>query len=486
MVLLSLVIMTVQQHKSIQLKIEESKNLLAAISDEIVSDALSAEHFGISRYLEGNTWIHSEKDACLTWSIGDFSQSIPESCRHPQDIRHFLAQAAASKRQQIFLEGSVWALFTYASENLIISAPLVWNGEVVGSVAISRSLLPLYHSLRAELQIILVYLLANAIIFASIGLFRLMQLVVHPIEKLVAVAERYKADEGVNFLLGKSTGEFGKLTTSLNEMLQRIENDNRKLRHTVESLEKANKELEVNRQGMVQTEKLAAVGRLSAGLAHEIGNPLGIVQGYVDMLGKVELTGEEKEQFARRAGHELQRINALIRQLLDYARTSSEHFAKIAVHELIRDVIELLPARKKAETFSLITSLDAEVDTVFAVGDRLRQVFLNCLLNAIDAIESSEIGQGEIVISTRNAMDDKGNALLEVLFSDNGIGIPPEHLAIVFDPFFTTKAPGKGTGLGLAVSYAIIENFGGKISVARRSAGGTEVLVSLPMIDNSI
>lgn len=477
------VVLIMQQHNSIQEEIERSKRILAAVSTEIIS---SKEKSGQSRDLLLSRYEideNKENENCIVWNYSINNEMNLDRCKNVVGLERLFIDKENQGNLTVSYSGSVWAVFTYANRNLIVTSPLKQGEKIIGSVAIIKSLVPLYKTIRKESEIAFVYIFTNAIIFATIGLFRLISLVVKPIEKLVVLAEKFQFSDGKNFLIGQSSSEFAKLSKSLNEMLQRIEKDNKKLRDTIASLEKANIELDRNRHGMVQTEKLAAVGRLSAGIAHEIGNPLGIVQGYVDMLGKVDLTGEEKEQFAKRAGQELQRINALIRQLLDYARTSSEHFARIAVHDLIRDVIKLLPARKRAENFSLITTLDAEVDTVFAVGDRLRQVFLNCLLNAIDAVELFEIGQGEIVISTRNAMDDKGNALLELRFSDNGIGIPPEHLEIVFDPFFTTKAPGKGTGLGLAVSYAIIENFGGKISVAPRLTGGTEVLISLPISD---
>lgn len=482
--LVCVVVLTIQQHTGIQAEIHRSETFLAAISQEIVRSNGLPDMSRDLRHLGNEKKENYEKDICISWTYADTTRQIPDHCESLINPEQFLSGVATARYSTVSFTGSVWAVFTYASKTLIVTAPLKIGDKTVGSVAIAKSLVPLYETIRKEGGIVIVYLLVNAIIFATIGLFRLIHLVVRPIEKLVGLAEKYRHTEGTNFLIGQSSGEFGKLTTSLNEMLHRIEADNQKLRETVASLENANKELERNRQGMVQTEKLAAVGRLSAGLAHEIGNPLGIVQGYVDMLGKVELTEEEKEQFAKRAGQELQRINSLIRQLLDYARPAHENLANVSVHELIRDVLELLPARKKSTTVSFSTSLDAVFDTVFAGRDRLRQVFLNCLLNAVDAIESSEVGQGEINISTRNTKDEKGSTFLEVFFSDNGIGISPEHLEIVFDPFFTTKDPGKGTGLGLSVSYAIIENFGGKISVARKAVGGAEVLVSLPVAGN--
>ena len=167
--------------------------------------------------------------------------------------------------------------------------------------------------------------------------------------------------------------------------------------------------------------------------------------------------------------------------MLDYARPALGDLAQISVHALIRDVMELLVTRKKSESVSFSISLDAEVDSIFAVEDQLRQVLLNCLINAIDAIESLQTPKGNISISTRNFDENQGRSFLDVIIADDGIGIPREQLEIVFDPFFTTKEPGKGTGLGLSVSHAIVEGLGGTMSVAKRVPAGTEMLIRLPV-----
>ena len=151
------------------------------------------------------------------------------------------------------------------------------------------------------------------------------------------------------FAAGRDSTEFGRLNMALNNMLMRIEKDKGTLRETIDSLEEANEELRKAHQEMVRTEKLASVGRLSAGLAHEIGNPIGIIQGYIDLLRQDSLRPEERSQFSQRALAELDRINRLIRQLLNYAGTSSRAFENVEVNDdFFNTVIDLVNLQHKS------------------------------------------------------------------------------------------------------------------------------------------
>ena len=245
------------------------------------------------------------------------------------------------------------------------------------------------------------YLLINVIIFASLGLLKLYTLVIRPVERLIDISDKSSPIDGLSFYSGSSNNEFSKLSHGLNRMVKRIRDDNRALSDSVEALESANRELRRNEKEMIRTEKLASVGRLSAGLAHEIGNPLGIVQGYVDMLGSTDLTDPEKQQFSERAKSELQRIDALIRQLLDMSRKGQERSStSVNVQQLIEKVVDFYTLQKKNCEVQITTDLGAEDDTVAGDEDQLRQVFLNCLMNATDAVEeNSGEGQGKIDIS---------------------------------------------------------------------------------------
>jgi signal transduction histidine kinase len=311
---------------------------------------------------------------------------------------------------------------------------------------------------------------------------------------LAGRAEDYREeDTGMIFAVRKGDNELHQLSKSLNLMLERIAADKQKLRATVTSLEKANADLQKAQQEIIRAEKLASVGRLSAGIAHEIGNPIGIVMGSLDLLKQEdgEIDESEKRDYIRRTGEEICRINTIIRQLLDLSRPSTEGATAIHVHDVITDVSDVVRFEPKVSNIDIRLHLEASNDCVTADPNQLRQVFLNLILNAVDAIASkSSNGEGRLrirsmVANRRGAANDSLNPadqqVLEIAVIDKGVGITPENIADIFDPFFTTKEPGKGTGLGLSVSFMILEGLGGKISAASRVGEGTTIRVTLPL-----
>jgi signal transduction histidine kinase len=283
-------------------------------------------------------------------------------------------------------------------------------------------------------------------------------------------------------MLEKGDNEFSQLSKSLNRMLMHLAQDKEMLQDSVHSLEKANQELEKAQRELVRAEKLASVGRLSAGIAHEIGNPIGIIKGYLSLMNDRSISDEEKSDFIVRTEKEVERINAIIQQLLDFARPDGKERETISVHSVLKDLGEVCSFQPALACIEFELQLGADQDLVVANARQLRQVFLNLVLNAADAVGESE---GELIISTETILpitpDDNHTGNLMIRFIDNGHGISDESLANIFDPFFTTKAPGKGTGLGLSVSFTIIESLGGSIRADRNEGGGTCMTIMLPL-----
>ena len=236
---------------------------------------------------------------------------------------------------------------------------------------------------------------------------------------------------------------------------------------------------------MIRAEKLASVGRMAAGLAHEIGNPLGIVQGYLGLLGQAADQSDEHRDFIKRADQELQRVNALLRQLLDFARFSKGKPEVFSLHELLQQIVDMAHVQPVFKNIQISCTLDAEKDMVHADRDQLRQVFVNCLLNSGDAVAAAgRKDEGVITVSTDisgSQTGDKQTEFLRIQVTDNGIGIPEDQLAAVFDPFYTTKEPGKGTGLGLSVSLSIVESIGGRMEMESVEGQGSNVSIFIPV-----
>lgn len=393
-------------------------------------------------------------------------------------------------RQTIKFSGKTWGVFWLQDRYLIISVPFYKNGTLVGGAGLVSSLENVYQRLRRTQKMFFIYIFINAAILTLIGLYRTSKIYLEPLRRLAKRAEDYKEEEGLYFAVRKEDNELQQLSQALNLMLERISEDRQKLRSTVMSLEKANIDLKQAQKEIIRAEKLASVGRLSAGIAHEIGNPIGIVMGYLELLKQQDISKDERSEYIRRTEDEFSRINTIIRQLLDLSRPSKEGSGLIHVHDIIEDITNVIKFQPLMSDISIRFLLEAENDVVIADPNQLRQVFLNLMLNAADAISANEHASiGELILKSE-AVPNSGRSgsdnpqvkpMLIIQVIDNGPGISQENLGNVFDPFFTTKEPGKGTGLGLSVSFMIIESIGGKITASSKSGQGTTMTLSLPL-----
>ncbi len=365
--------------------------------------------------------------------------------------------------------------------------PITRQGKRVGAIGIIRSLDPMYRNLWQAEKTTLAYITINLLVLGVVAFFRMGKLVAGPIDRLVRLADQYGDREDILFALDNNSpgDEFDRLARSLNRMLARIEDDRQKLEESVARLEDVNRELVATRQDAVRAEKLASVGRLAAGLAHEIGNPLGVVQGYIGLLKRKDLSPPEREDFAGRSEKELERINRLIRQLLDLSRVQNSRMEDIALHPLLQELVGMMQFQACMRDVRIITDYTAEHDIIKADPDQIRQVFLNCFLNSGDALSSLTKGPKTMTIRSQcvsSANETGGKQFIEVSITDTGTGIALQDIDNVFDPFFTTKEPGRGTGLGLSVAYSIIEGAGGAMRMESRQGQGTSVFVELPLV----
>jgi len=277
-----------------------------------------------------------------------------------------------------------------------------------------------------------------------------------------------------------SKNEIGDLTRSLSHMLRRLDENKRELQSHISSLEKANRDLRQAQDEIIRSEKLASVGRLAAGIAHEIGNPIGIILGYLDLLSTGDVSEEDKKDFLSRIESEIVRVNQIIRQLLDFSRPSSGEPEKTRVHDLVKMTLAMLEPQRMMGGVRTTLDFKAQNDTVLADPNQLQQVFLNIIMNAADALTE---GEGEEGIKQLKIRSERIQGSIEVRFSDTGPGIPDKELLRIFDPFYTTKEPGKGTGLGLSVCYRIVEGLGGTIRAESKPGEGATIVVSLPLYE---
>ncbi len=223
-------------------------------------------------------------------------------------------------------------------------------------------------------------------------------------------------------------------------------------------------------QQLVTSEKLASIGLLSAGVAHEINTPLTGISSYIQMLQK-KLTDSHYAQILEKIETQTERVSRIIKNLLNFARNPSElAFHKVSIPDSLKELISLIEYKLKAMNIKLEMN-PAPVKLIWAQGERLQQVFINIILNAIDAMPKGG--------TLRIDVEPQGPEVV-VKIADTGTGIQPQHLPHIFDPFFTTKGIGKGTGLGLSISYAIIHEHEGNIRVESEVGKGTCFTISVP------
>ena len=392
-------------------------------------------------------------------------------------------EAAATGVTATQFSGTTWGVVWLAKSDLTISAPLLAEGRMIGGITIMGSLEPIYHNLRSSQGLTLLYILLDSLILVMVGMVLLSRIVVNPIHKLLKMTEEYKGGEMIPTLGEASRNEIGELSQALSIMLRRLDENKNELQAHIASLEKANKELQQAQDEIIKSEKLASVGRLSAGIAHEIGNPIGIVLGYLDLLKSSDVKEDERADYLNRIESEVTRIKRIIRQLLDFSRPSSGVPEQTHVHERIVSTTNMLSPQPMMEGIETEARFLAQEDLVLADPNHLQQVFLNIVMNAADALAKKDASpaagaEKKIVIKTLNT-----DQAIQIWFSDTGPGIQDKEVTRIFDPFYTTKEPGKGTGLGLSVCYRIVEGLGGTIRAESTPGIGTSIIITLPVMN---
>ena len=344
-----------------------------------------------------------------------------------------------------------------------------------------------------------VNILQRQILFLGISIFLItaillavfiVRLVINPIQELVEGSHKFAAGRLDYRVKVKRTDEIGKLTISFNQMAEGLESSmdklekwgnllEQKVKERTSELEKAYEEVKSTQNQLIQSGKLAAIGELGSGVAHELNNPLTGILGYAQyILEKTKRTDFNADDFkacARQIEYiekEGQRCKNIVQGLLKFSRKSHDKFEPLNVNNVIEDTLTLVGHQLEMNNITLIKELEPNLKDIIGNGNQLQQVFTNIIINAEQAMSN----KGELRIGTRNK-----DGSIEIEFADTGCGIPEEHLNKIFDPFFTTKKDWRGTGLGLSISYNIIHDHKGSISVKSETGKGSTFSIILPV-----
>jgi signal transduction histidine kinase len=354
----------------------------------------------------------------------------------------------------------------------------IFNGEnqLVGAFVLGRRGTGYNLTLEARRNRIILTTLILIALLTMFILFLVQRNVSRPIERLVERVRGIGDGRWDKRIEVEGTNEISSLALEFNQMSERLQDLYGRF------VQEHHERLSLERS-LRQSDKLASVGQLAAGLAHEIGTPLNIIGGRAEFLLRRTRSHEEVSDNLQIIRSQIDRIAGIVRQLLEFSRRREPAFRNVELSPLVQKVIGLLEHKIAEKKVTVALKIDRSLPSVPADPDQLQQVFLNLFLNSLHALGSGgRIGISATIVSSEIEDGDYGKERkLRVDFEDNGAGIPAEHLSHVFDPFFTTKDVGEGTGLGLSVSYGIIRDHGGEIRVDSKPGEYTRFTILLPV-----
>jgi len=390
---------------------------------------------------------------------------------------------------------------------------LFGGGIFMASVGLAVAL-PRLDTPREIAVYLSVLLLAELVVIFIIGRFALGRTLFKPMDGLVDDVSTMASGEYEHRVRKAPTMELQAVADSVNAMAERLIKDQKALAANVASLDETNKALVEARAQVVRAARLASAGTLASGIAHEVGNPLGALLAYVDVARSRARSEQRDTDLLDSIREEALRIDRIIRSLLDFARSKEMKSGPQLPWPVVEKVRELLEAQGRLDGVHHSWESHGEVPPVLIDAQRLEQVLLNLLLNALDAVEGEgqpmvrvtlqeEPGPGA-AFTRRRQGDPPGvnyahrrriaavgdgrtvaplsaaERIVVITVEDNGPGIDPDNLEDIFDPFFTTKEPGEGTGLGLALSAQLVEGVGGEILAGNRKGGGAVFTLRVP------
>jgi len=365
--------------------------------------------------------------------------------------------------EQVLIKGLPWIDRAFVVNNWYISAyePIRdLKDEIIGILYVGI-LEEKFTDMRNKTTAIFLGIALAGMITALIVSSFLAKGILQPIRQLIFASHQW-ADGNLDYRVeATQKDEIAELADTFNLMASSLKERDERLR-------------EYTQQQIMKSERLATLGQLAAGVAHEINNPLGAILMYSHLsLEEIE-TDDPRRKNLEKVAAEATRCKNIVRGLLDFARQSEPNVEEVDANEILKRTLSVLQNQVHFQNITITTTFCSSLPKVMMDSSQIQQVFTNIILNAAEAID----GQGEVTISTRIA--ESGQSI-EIEFTDTGCGISKENLDKIFDPFFTTKEVGRGTGLGLAVSYGIIARHRGSINVNSSPGKGTNFIVRLPL-----
>ena len=367
---------------------------------------------------------------------------------------------------------------TKNAEKMVLYMPVDPKDHDLGWLEMSQSYADANAYIHETIIRTLILSLALVLLAGAMHLFFGTYIVGRPLQQLIEHTRRIGRGDFSPMRHDVGTAELAKLSKSLNETSMLLREANEEVRIQNERRVAAIEQLR-------HSERLATVGRLASGIAHELGTPLNVIAGRAKMIAGGELTPDESVNSSRIIAEQSDRMTTIIRQLLDFARRRKTERAPVDLCGLIKGTVELLRPMARKTRVTLKSDCAPDVPHVSVDQAQLQQALINVIVNGMQAMPGG--GDMSVCLSRRETIPADGNidngttkwAAISVI--DQGVGIPREHLQTVFDPFFTTKEVGTGTGLGLSITHGIVTEHQGRIEVESAVGEGTTVTILLPL-----
>ena len=433
-----------------------SSGLAPSVGDEVVAQEWDKVDDAFRRMdAEGTRSALLRKDGTLWHSLPDFPPELVDAAR-VQLAQHQSAEfEPAPGAKNWFCE----------------LVPLKGNGgDVIGYLLEVQDWTKVARDSRAQSIAAIVVALGLLGIVATVIPAMVHRYVSRPLADLSAKVTRFSAND-----VDRAAGsEVEMLSEEFNKLDQQLD------RARADLDQRHRRELELERE-LQRADRLATIGALAAGLAHEIGTPMGVIRVRAESLQNDETMSPDSRTRLGIIVRQIDRITRIVRMLLDYARKSESHKAICDLRTIAERALTLLEPEAAHRSVRTIARLGETPLTVNCDADQLEQVFVNVIMNAFDAMNR---GGGTLRV-TASSEKNSGGSRAMLAFEDTGIGIAPENEARLFAPFFTTKEPGKGTGMGLAVSQSIVREHGGEITFSSNTSG-SKFVVAIPMVSSEI
>ena len=404
---------------------------------------------------EGTRSALLHKDGTLWYSLPDFPAEVVAAAR---------VQLAQRKSEEF---GPTTGARSWFCELVPLKGE---SGHVIGYLLEVQDWTKAARDIQAQSIASVIVALVLMGIVATVIPLTVNRYVSRPLADLSAKVMKFSADDS-----GRGAGSEVEL---LGEEFRRLDQQLDTARTDIAGRHR--RELELERE-LQRADRLATIGALAAGLAHEIGTPMGVIRVRAEDLQQDGTISEESREKLGIIVRQIDRVTRIVRMLLDYARKSESHMAVSDLRTIAERALTLLEPEAVHRNVKIITQLGIDVLPIKCDADQIEQVFVNMIMNALDAMQR---GGGTLrVIANGEHRHDGSRAM--IAFEDTGAGIAPEHEARLFSPFFTTKEPGKGTGMGLAVSQSIVREHDGEITFSSGPAG-SRFVVAIPMAVSEI